>query len=372
MPSSLPTETLCTIFEYLPPGALSQLTLVSYRFRAIAERVLYTNIAILEPIPHSNPVPSRTCRCCETILQNPRLTALVKRLSVRWQTDPGPHDQYMPYVAPALWRLNRMLRVLTQLEILDISIGLVGAPITAQTILDGCRFPALRLFALCGVGRGGLRHPAHHTCSTPSIDRFLAATPSIRHLRLSDHFEPLALLASDLPALSAFRGTAIAAASLIPGRPICCLTLTGPENVTDEELVHIARGSVRIRWLDLSNISATPILLRDVSRRLPEVQLLKFKLALRHTLHHSFTGISILAGLTPVLGAFPRLSTLDLSSTPVSNMGLGSSLEEFQLCTTWARSCPSLRNVIFPSKTEWTRSPEHTWVSSTTPYYTRH
>ena len=64
---------------------------------------------------------------------------------------------------------------------------------------------------------------------------------------------------------------------------------------------------------------------------------------------------SILAGLTPVLGAFPALRTLDLSPTAVDGVGRGNALEEAALCTTWARACPALRCVVFPSGAVWRR-----------------
>ena len=64
---------------------------------------------------------------------------------------------------------------------------------------------------------------------------------------------------------------------------------------------------------------------------------------------------SLLAGLSPVLGAFPALRQLDLSPTSVDGVGRGNALEESALCTTWARACPALRHVVFPSRAEWRR-----------------
>ena len=56
-----------------------------------------------------------------------------------------------------------------------------------------------------------------------------------------------------------------------------------------------------------------------------------------------------------MLGAFPALRQLDLSPTSVDGIARGNALEESALCTTWARACPALRIVIFPSRTEWRR-----------------
>ena len=54
-----------------------------------------------------------------------------------------------------------------------------------------------------------------------------------------------------------------------------------------------------------------------------------------------------------MLGAFPALRQLDLSPTSVDGVGRGNALEESALCTTWARACPALRRVVFPSRSEW-------------------
>ena len=65
-----------------------------------------------------------------------------------------------------------------------------------------------------------------------------------------------------------------------------------------------------------------------------------------------------------MLGAFPALRQLDLSPTPVDGIGRGNALEESALCMTWARACPALRHVTFPSKTEWRRDPAtDVWVA---------
>ncbi|TCD69444.1 hypothetical protein EIP91_007570 [Steccherinum ochraceum] len=196
----------------------------------------------------------------------------------------------MPYIEPVLDQLNRVLRTLYQLESLDLALGLSGGTIGSRGILNECHFPYLRLFALSGVGRGTLS-PKFHPSPTPPIEWFLNATPSIQHLRLADCYEALKLEPTDLPLLSTFRGSAPTAASVLPGRPVQFLSLVGHEFVTDRDLARIACSSAKISWLDLSSMSVTPILLRDISRHLIGVECLKLKLALRHTLHHALSGI---------------------------------------------------------------------------------
>lgn len=53
----------------------------------------------------------------------------------------------------------------------------------------------------------------------------------------------------------------------------------------------LAQGAVPLRVLDLSAMSARPMLLRSVAQVLSTLECLRVKLALRHTLHYSFSGI---------------------------------------------------------------------------------
>ncbi|TBU30461.1 hypothetical protein BD311DRAFT_787103 [Dichomitus squalens] len=370
MSSQLPNETLSAIFENLSPSALTTVARASHRFRSVAERILYASVSIQEALPRASPTPTRTHTCASTLLARPHLADAVRKLSIRWHTDPGPREEYLPAALPVLRTLNAALRTLRALEQLELALGLAGAPLDARAVLDGCAFPALRVFAFSGVGRGALS-PKLYTAPSAPVAWFLAGTPALEQLHLLDCYEALELPPRALPRLQLFRGSAPAAASVLPGRPVRLLGLVGHEFVTERDLGRIARASEPVRGLDLSLMSVTPILLRDISRHLGgAVEVLKVKLALRHTLHFALSGIvstplrflscplrvsSLLAGLSPVLGAFPALRQLDLSPTSVDGVGRGNALEESALCTTWARACPALRHVVFPSKAEWRR-----------------
>ncbi|KAI0352080.1 hypothetical protein OH77DRAFT_814526 [Trametes cingulata] len=373
----LPNETLHAIFEHLSPGSLAAVLRASHRFRLVAERILYAHIALVESLHRAAPTARRTAACAHALLARPHLAEVVRRLTVRWQTDPGPRDDYIAAAGPVLELLHQALRGLVHLEQLELALGLAGGTLDARAVLDGCAFPNLKVFALSGVGRGSVSPKLYHAPSAP-IAWFLAATPSIEQLRLLDCYEPLELPPDALPNLTIFRGSAIAAATVLPGRPVQLLGLVGHEFITERDLQRIAQTSAPIKYLDLSMMSVTPILLRDISRHLGAVEVLKVKLALRHTLHFALSGIvspcvhpplayrlaaspltphpqSLLAGLSPVLGAFTALHQLDLSPTPVDGIARGNALEESALCTTWARACPALRSVVFPSRTEWRR-----------------
>ncbi|KAI0690320.1 hypothetical protein BC835DRAFT_1307954 [Cytidiella melzeri] len=361
MPSTLPNEMLAAIFANLQPDVLAQVVRVSRRFRAVAGIILYTNVIITDTLPRSSPVPYKTAAFCETILRYAHLPEVVKKVSIRWQTEAGPREAYMPYIEPVLLALNNALRRLSELETLELAFGLSGGTLSSRGVLNECNFPALRIFSLSGVGRGSLNAKAHPD-PTPPIEWFLSATPSIQHLRLGDCYEPLRLQPSDLPSLTTFRGSAPTAASVLPGRPVQLLSLVGNEFVTERDLQLIAQTSIRIKVLDLSSMSVTPLLLRDISRHLFGVEHLKVRLALRHTLHHAMSGISLLVGLTSVLGAFPELYQLDLSPTALDGVAAGNASDERTLCASWSRGCPSLLQIIFPSGIEWARDTDNSWV----------
>src|SRR6266403_805052 len=108
--NSLPNEILGAIFDCLSPAALARAALVSRRWRANAERILYSTIIIHEVLPRASPtlatavpaepelkdvqmtttmpaVPITTLRCCETLSSHPHLVQYVKRFHLRWETD---------------------------------------------------------------------------------------------------------------------------------------------------------------------------------------------------------------------------------------------------------------------------------------------
>ncbi|KAA1468894.1 hypothetical protein DENSPDRAFT_772001 [Dentipellis sp. KUC8613] len=345
----LPNETLAAIFEYLLPPALARTALVSRRWRAIAERILYSTVVIAETIPRTSPapfknmpdapaVPSRTLRCCETLSHNPHLADVVRRFHLRWETESVESPAFLLVIAQNI--MQTLIPTFTHLESLELLLGL------APHIPEGFRehFPAFTVPSLRHLSLGGMGD---------SPAQLLRNHPGLLHFKLADYHAPLALAPADVPRLVSFRGNPVTAASILPGRPVHWLSLVGWEFVTEQDLARIAQTSTPIRTLDLSAMSVTPILLRDISRHLSSIEFLRVKLALRHTLHFALSGIRLLAALTTVLGEFQELRALDLSPTNA----------EQQLCLSWMRACPSLRRITFPSKTEWTLVDGGFWIA---------
>ncbi|KAF8475364.1 hypothetical protein DFH94DRAFT_635563 [Russula ochroleuca] len=398
--NGLPNEILSTIFDYLSHDALTRVALVSRRWRANAERVLYSTIIIHEfqtMVMMLPAVPITTLRCCETLFARPRLTEYVRRFHIRWDTDVVESPLLLLRIAQNIVRT--LVPSLVHLDSLELSFGLAphfpasayaphnNAPQSPQSLensppppasiptppdtqkphgtaqlhqlhhqlyhlpllLPPLRLPSLRTLALHGIG----------TPPAPDLSRLLQNHPSLQHLRLSDYRCALHLTPADVPHLRSFRGYPATAASLLPGRPVQALALVGCcELATEEDLVRIARGSVPVKALDLSGMSVTPALLRSVSRHLSQVEWLKVRLALRYALSGSIVRHRLLTALTTVLAAFYNLRSLDLSPTNAND-----AMEEQHLCITWLGACPSLRRVVFPSQTEWSLSEAGTWIS---------
>ncbi|KAF9018588.1 hypothetical protein BDZ89DRAFT_1103572 [Hymenopellis radicata] len=347
--SILPNETLTSIFVGLPYPNLVHLTRVSRRFNAVAERVLYSSIYIRDVLSDgadADAYPWRTLRCCKSLIHRPHLFESVQAVHIRWVSASG--------ASPSSFHLSETLAKLS-----EALPHLVLHPI--ERVISGCRFPHLRACVLGAEWAKGVQ-----PYSVPVLPQFLLALPALQHLKLADHHAALHLPPGVLPRLSTFRGSPDAAASLLPGRPVHSLSLIGQDSdVTRENLPRLAHTTVPLRFLDLTAMSVRPILLRNVATYLPTVEVIRIRLALRHTLHYALSGIRLLTGLASVLGSFQRLTHLDLSPTIVTVAGTiphSTATDELGLCREWARACPSLRRVIFPSQTEWGVDSSGTWT----------
>lgn len=301
----LPNETLAAIFDELPPSSLAVAACASIRFNAVAERILYSSIYIHDLLSEGSPLPLKTLRWCDAMRQRAHLFESAKKLHIRWQADSSAPPPSPQYLFTAGEQLADVLRFLTPLESLDLFLGPANLvpglhphyPTmqvqmhAVERVICGCQFAHLRS---CTLGAESLKGVQPYT---GVLVAFLASHPTLRHLRLSDlhprlHTALEALPTTALPHLSSFRGSADAAAALLPGRPVQYLSLVGQDSdVNRENLPRMTCATVPLRYLDLSAMSVRPMLLRNVSTYLPTVESLRVKLALRHTLHYSFSGI---------------------------------------------------------------------------------
>ncbi|KAJ6591603.1 hypothetical protein DFH09DRAFT_179416 [Mycena vulgaris] len=359
---SLPNETLAAIFDGLAPPALADIACVSRRYNAVAERILYSSIAVTDLLSEFSPIPAKTLRCCQSILQRPHLVETIKRLQIRWQ---GHFRTLSPQdLAEACIEAGIALQSLTFLEGLDIFLGPANLaivpfqPIHAiERMVQGCQFPYLRY---CSLGAEWTKDVQPYTDILPA---FLTLVPALRRLKLSDHHATLLLTPNALPSLSYFRGSPEVAAVLLPGRPVTHLALIGQDSdVNRENLPKLAHTSVPLRFLDLSGMQVRPMLLRNISNHLSTIETLKVRLALRHTLHYALSGIRLLAGLSSVLSEFHQLVCFDLSPTEIDGTKQANFAEEASLCTEWSRACPTLKRIVFPSGTEWQLAEDGTWL----------
>ena len=148
--NSLPNEILGSIFDYLSPDALTRVALVSRRWRANAERVLYSTIILHEVLPRASPtfstpvgcgdlepkniqtmtttttmmpaVPITTLRCCETLSARPHLAEYVRRFHLRWETDAVESPLFLLSIAHHIART--LVPTLVHLDSLELSFDL--------------------------------------------------------------------------------------------------------------------------------------------------------------------------------------------------------------------------------------------------------
>ena len=294
---ALPNETLSAIFKELPSSTLVILACVSPRFNAVAERILYSSISIIDFLSESSPYPLRTLWWCEAMCHRPHLIDSTRKLQIRWQADESTPAPY--YLVNTCDRLGQVVRQFVALESLDLSLGPANlvtahntAPIHAlERIIHNCHFANLRSCSLSAERTKGV------SPYTTILSSFLASLPVLRHLKLSDLQTGVEYLPLDaLPLLTSFRGSADAAASILPGRPVQYLSLIGDDSdVNRDNLPRMTCTTLPLRYLDLSAMSIRLMLLRNISTYLPTIESLRVKLALRHTLHYSFSGIVSLA-----------------------------------------------------------------------------
>ncbi|KAF8826131.1 hypothetical protein HHX47_DHR6000405 [Lentinula edodes] len=226
----------------------------------------------------------------------------IRGFHIRWQIDVNPSSPCDFDFTTALEKLEQVLRsgILSSLESLELWLGPANRgvhpsiPHIIERMILGSHFRQLTSCSLGAEWAKGL--PPY----SGTLDNFLGSLQSLRHLKLHDHHAALSLPSVALPILSSFRGSPAASASLLPGRPIQYLSLIGDDyDVNQEILTRFAKTTVPLRVLDLSGMSVRPILLRNLATHLPSIEVLKVRLALRHTLHYALTGI--VSGLRIVL-----------------------------------------------------------------------
>ena len=280
---ALPNEILNVIFELLASDDLLCVLTVCQRLHDVGERLLYQNISISEnvgvvedsqSIPAPSVIPYKTSTCCSTVLRRLYLASGITKIQLRWCRDRERQSDYR-LTAATQQQLHDFFQACTHIEHLELHIG--GLVNRLDDILSGHSFH-VRSFSLTGL------------TNIPSIQQFLHTQPLLLHLHIGDLHEPLQLERNDLLRLERFRGDPRMAASIVPTRPVHWLTFSG-QDLSEEVLKIFSSNPNCVRWLDLGSLSVTPTQLVLVSRHFAGIEWLRMKLALRHTLHFSFSGL---------------------------------------------------------------------------------
>lgn len=275
----LPNETLTAVLAQLNPSSLCALVRVSRRLQSIGERLLYSDIVIIDSVdsdPWTVVTPRRLLNCCTAIARRPYLAHCVRRFVVRWTRDRARKHHECLLAPNVLRTLHFLLRAATQIEVLELHLAGLPQRFDFNTLLAGASF-RLRRLALSG------------SADAP-IESFLRSQSLISYLHLPDHRNPLALRPQDIPLLETFRGDLHCAGSVIPGRPVSTVILSGHEP-SGQLLAPLGYSTRPIRRLDLSALSITPTQLLTISKHLTALETLRMRLALRHTLHFTFSGM---------------------------------------------------------------------------------
>ncbi len=279
---NLPNEILVHIFSIISQGDLTKVALVSHRFNAIAERVLYSSIDIVEQ-PTKN-APKRSLGWCKA-MKRKQLYDIPRKLSIRWRIHMDK-SKSLPHWCSLL---NKNIRRLTLLDILELSIAPSSeAAIPAlELIIRDLRLPNLRHCLLYG---GNLRWPTGSPCCKPKpsvMCAFIAFHSGLRYLAVVDISESAVKLVPHdaVPELSIFYGSHRGAPFILPGRSVYHLVLTGMErDLSNENLSHMALTSVPLRILDLSSNWISPSVLRDIAVHLPTIEIFRVRLTLDRAL----------------------------------------------------------------------------------------
>lgn len=282
MIETLPNEILTEILSFLPSTSFQQSLLISHRFRALTELLLYTSVSIQEVVQLTGSQdggPYKTWRWCRTILERPHLVQYVKTLTIKWFADHHTRhsNQHLYYTRPAhpiaaaligdidlepvFVELATILPNLTLLESLELHLPTPTSkhPDSSEAhlalgnrLLRPTAFPNLSYLSISGL--------------VPPPQFFLPSScPSLTTLRFSDiHELPYPFPYDALPNLSNFKGSPATAAAILPGRPVRSLSLVGVEylRVAEWEGISQVQASTNslyrgIEILDLSGMSVT-------------------------------------------------------------------------------------------------------------------
>lgn len=280
----LPNETLNHVFVFLGSASLSALMRVCPRLRDIGERPLYTDVFLSDSVdgdPNTVVIPPRTLACCNVVANRPYLAQCIRRLQIRWTRDRARRLTECRLAPVVMQKLRELLRAANQIETLELHLAGLPANYDFGSLLDVTTFRLHRL-ALSGP-------------PDAQIEGFLSTQPFVTYLHLADHHRPVLLSPECLPLLGTFRGNVRYAASIVPGRPVSTLILSGHE-ISEQQLMALACGREPVRNLDLSALSVTPTQLLTISKHLTALETLRMRLALRHTLHFTFSGMVSFSG----------------------------------------------------------------------------
>jgi hypothetical protein len=241
------------------------------------------------------------------------------------------HQHHRQVLIEACLKLSQALRTLQFLTRLEIFLGPANNILSSSFVPTPMPMHAIERVLLTPSHTHALTFPHLLTLSlgaessktsqpyTSILTQFLSSpqsVPALQQLCLLDHHSPLDLPPNALRHLTAFRGSVRTATCIVPGRPVRKLSLLGPDsdlqindlsnpyptsypnssvNSNRLQILHrLTQTTTPVRVLDLSAMSVRLGILKGVAgigALGRDVEVLRVRLTLRHTLHYALSGI---------------------------------------------------------------------------------
>ncbi|KAJ6516115.1 hypothetical protein C8R45DRAFT_958835 [Mycena sanguinolenta] len=271
-----PAELLEHVFSLLPPADLSNVALINSFSYPVAARVLYRTLTVSNSPVHAPP------SIILTLAQRPDLARHVRCLAVALDQS---GTEFHSFLATAL-------SFMTALVSLDIFVDA-----DSWVLPDSLVYPQLEHFA----------------CSFPLDDRvaaFFRNAPALESVQLDSAApQTSSLTCTSLPCLAEFKGCALAAAAVVPGRPVENIHIDSGDLI--EDLVPaLAQSTALVTVLSATTSSAPLPLLQALGQYLP--QLMYLRITTTSNLPAPPTAI-FYEQVADALAFFPNLQSFELS-----------------------------------------------------------
>ncbi|TFK52543.1 hypothetical protein OE88DRAFT_1807430 [Heliocybe sulcata] len=335
--ADLPTDVIDYILDFLSPRALPKACLLNKAIGVLAQKALYRDLFM--------PSPNRMLKCCETLLSNPAIAAVVRTVSVRFSANTETQSRSFYGVVEATF--------LSLPDVLALEI-LVSAPEFVH-ILAKCRWPRLHRFQ-------------SFLPTLPELLQFMGHHPTLHTTFFSwDYAELSTLPHIHLPNMEKFIGPAPLVPLVVPGSQADAVQIVSRSSNTQLEAALAAVQGCTVP------VTAFSMLIEDwnfdqlhlVSTYLPHLTDLNIRNSWAGS-EKSSSHMIFLRTIGPLLKNFTSLQNLTLNSEDKDHDDLSLFLSlldiEAVIVGGFGLSCPQLSTCTMPSDTTWFKLQSCVWI----------